>query len=121
LVAVLVIGGVAFLLSLLANRFIQDPRPFVAGRFTPLIPSSTDNGFPSDHVLLLSAAAAVTMVVSPAAGLLGAVGAVLVGLARVYAGVHHLADIAGSLVIVGMSGGLYAGVASAWRRFGKPR
>jgi membrane-associated phospholipid phosphatase len=72
-------------------------------------------------VLLLSAAAAVTMVVSPAAGLLGALGAVLVGLARVYAGVHHLADVAGSVAIVGMSASLYMGVAWAWRRLRKPR
>lgn len=117
IIAAAIIGAVAFFASLVVNRFIQDPRPFVVGRFTPMIPSSTDNGFPSDHVLLLAATAAVTMVASLGAGLLGLLGAVLVGLARVCLGVHHLADVAGSVVIVGIAGGVYAIVVGVWKRF----
>ena len=115
LVATLLLGGVAFLLSLVANRFIQDPRPFIVGGFKPLIHSSTDNGFPSDHTLLLAATAAITMVASRRAGLLGLVGAILVGLARVYVGVHHLADIIGSLVIVAIASLVYLGIVHVWK------
>lgn len=121
LVAAAIIGGVALVLSLVANRLVQDPRPFVVGGFKPMIPSSMDNGFPSDHVLLLAATAAVTMVASLGAGLLGLLGAMLVGLARVHVGVHHLADVIGSLVIVGVAGGVYAGLVWAWKRLRRTR
>lgn len=108
--AALMIGGLAFIVSLVANRLIQDPRPFVEQGFKPVISSSTDNGFPSDHVLLLATTAAIMMVVSFGAGLLGLLGAVVVGLARVYVGVHHLLDVVGSLVIVAFASGVYAGI-----------
>jgi undecaprenyl-diphosphatase len=108
-VAAAFIGGVAYLISLAANHLIQDPRPFMAGGFVPMIPGSADNGFPSDHTLLLGATAAVTLLASRRAGLFGLLGAILVGLARVYAGVHHLADIAGSLAIVGLAFLIYTG------------
>jgi len=115
LVATLMIGGGAFLLSLVANHFIQDPRPFIVGGFKPLIHSSTDNGFPSDHTLLLATTAAIVMVASRPAGFLGLALAVLVGLARVYVGVHHLTDIIGSLVIVGLASLVYLGAVHAWK------
>jgi undecaprenyl-diphosphatase len=114
LAAALVIGGLAFLASLAANRLVQDPRPFVEGGFTPAIRSSADNGFPSDHVLLLATTAAITMIASPIAGLVGILGAVVVGLARVYVGVHHLLDVFGSLVIVAFAGAAYAGIIHLW-------
>jgi membrane-associated phospholipid phosphatase len=110
LVAGMVIGGIGFLVSLIANRIIVDPRPFVAGGFRPLIHSSTDNGFPSDHTLLLATTAAVTAIANRRAGVLALLAAIAVGLARVYCGVHHFADIAGSLVIVGFAMAVFAGL-----------
>ncbi|HUX39151.1 MAG TPA: phosphatase PAP2 family protein [Rectinemataceae bacterium] len=101
LVAAIVIGGLSLLAGLGLNKVVQDPRPFVAQGFTPLIPGSSDNGFPSDHTLLLSATAAVTMIANPWAGAVGLLLAIAVGLARVYAGLHHMLDIVGSLFIVG--------------------
>ena len=100
MITALVIGGLSFFISLVANRIILDPRPFIVQGFTPLIHSSTDNGFPSDHTLLLAATAAILMTVSKRAGLLGFLGAFIVGFARVYVGVHHVLDIIGSVVIV---------------------
>ncbi|HUW42313.1 MAG TPA: phosphatase PAP2 family protein [Rectinemataceae bacterium] len=108
LIAAAAIGGVALLISRIANALIPDPRPFIVGGFTPLIHHSADNGFPSDHTLLLAATAAVTLIANRRAGIIGALFALIVGLARVYAGVHHLLDIAGSFVIVALSGGIYA-------------
>ncbi|MGA2975936.1 MAG: phosphatase PAP2 family protein [Spirochaetia bacterium] len=109
------IGVLAFLISLVANRLIQDPRPFVEDGFTPVISSSRDNGFPSDHVILLATTAAITTVANPIAGFLGFLGAVIVGLARVYVGVHHLLDVIGSLAIVAFASGVYVGVIRLWR------
>ena len=101
LIAALGIGGISFLIASFLHGLVQDPRPFIEGNFTPLIPSSRDNGFPSDHTLLLAASAAVTMIANPWAGSAGLILAIAVGLARVQAGVHHTADIVGSLFIVG--------------------
>lgn len=119
--AALAIGIVSYLVSLIANRLVPDPRPFVVGGFKPLIHGSTDNGFPSDHTLLLAASAAVTMLASRRAGLLGLLAAVFVGLARVYAGVHHLADIAGSLVIVALVYILYLALRRGFGRHSTTR
>jgi hypothetical protein len=90
LLAALFIGALSLALSLIAHRLIIDPRPFAAAGTRPLIPSSVDNGFPSDHTLLLAAVAAVLLTVNPRAGLLALFGALIVGIARVYVGVHHL-------------------------------
>jgi undecaprenyl-diphosphatase len=108
--AALFIGLVAFGISLVAHRIIEDPRPFVVSGVQPLIQSSTDNGFPSDHTLLLAGTAAVILVVSPGIGFLGMVAAFTIGMARVYAGVHHVADVLGSLAIAAIAFVLYEGL-----------
>ena len=112
--AALSIGLIAFVLSLIANRIIEDPRPFVVSGVRPLIHSSVDNGFPSDHTLLLATTAAIIMTVSRGMGLLGLVAALGVGLARVYAGVHHIEDVLGSLAIAAIAFGAYQGLVRAW-------
>ncbi len=102
--------GVAYLLSKVATQIISDPRPFIESKVPALIGSATDNGFPSDHTLFLAAIAATIGLVNWKAGL-GFLGlTLLVGLARVYARVHHLLDVAGSLVIVGIALLLYLGL-----------
>src|SRR4051812_41640540 len=47
------------ILLIIAGFVYNDPRPFVAEHFTPLIPHSADNGFPSDHTLICSATATI--------------------------------------------------------------
>lgn len=84
----------------LAGLFYYDPRPFVSGNFTPLIPHADDNGFPSDHALFVAAIASVFYPFSKKESLILFVIALAVGLSRVYVGVHHLVDILGSIVIV---------------------
>jgi membrane-associated phospholipid phosphatase len=105
--AVVCIGGVAFLLAQIGTHLIDSPRPFLVSGQPPLIPSSVDNGFPSDHTLLLAVAAAVITLTNRWWGLLFWGLAVVVGLARIYAGVHHLVDVAGSLAIVLVAFGVF--------------
>ena len=107
IIAAVCIGGLAYLFSKLAAGWISDPRPFIVTGQPPLIPGALDNGFPSDHTLLVAAVAAVVTLVDWQVGLVVWVLAVIVGLARVYARVHHLLDIAGSLVLVALALGLY--------------
>ncbi|NDE68214.1 phosphatase PAP2 family protein, partial [bacterium] len=90
---------VIYLLAILAGHIYYDPRPFVVGNFTPLIPHAADNGFPSDHALLVSAVAAIIVYFHRRVGAVLWVLALIVSLARVYVGVHHLVDIIGSLII----------------------
>lgn len=101
-ILLVVIGGIiALLLAKLGGKLFYDTRPFIAGHFTPYFSHGADNGFPSDHTLLTSLLAFVVLKYQRREGyiLLGV--AVLVGVARVIAGVHHLTDIVGSIVFSG--------------------
>lgn len=99
-IALAVLGAIFSLaLAKIANKLYYDPRPFVAGHFTPYFSHSADNGFPSDHTLFASFLAFTTWRFSPKAGWILLVIAILIGLSRVVAGVHHLADIAGSVIL----------------------
>jgi undecaprenyl-diphosphatase len=89
------IYAVAKLLSLV----YYDPRPFIVGHFMPLIPHDPDNGFPSDHTLFASAVAAIVFFYNKKTGLALFFIALLIGISRVLAGVHHPVDVGGSIII----------------------
>lgn len=96
--------ALAFVTARIATQCYYDARPFVTGHFMPLIPHDSDNGFPSDHTLLASAVAMVIFYFNRKMGMVLLALAVLVGTARVMAGVHHPIDIIGSIIIsVGVS------------------
>jgi len=78
---------------------ISSPRPFVVQPVKPLVPSDTDNGFPSDHTLLSMAVAGVVVAYRRKWGIALLLLAALVGTARVLAHVHHPIDVIGSAVI----------------------
>lgn len=90
---------VSYAVAKVAGHFFFDPRPFVAGNFTPLIPHVPDNGFPSDHALAGAAIAFAIFRFNKKIGAFLLLLAVLVGAARVAAGVHHAVDIAASVAI----------------------
>ena len=102
-IKMLMLGGIAlpfmYVTAKVLGHVYYDPRPFVQEHFTPLIPHDADNGFPSDHTLITAGVAAVIYFFNRPWGfaLLGL--ALLVGAARVAAGVHHPVDIVGSIVI----------------------
>lgn len=87
------------LIALLGNHLYENPRPFVVGGFTPLIPHAPDNGFPSDHALLVSAIASVFILFSRRIGIILWIIAMFVAVSRVYVGVHHPIDVIGSMII----------------------
>ena len=86
-------------ISKIAGLLYYDPRPFVATHVPPLIPHEPDNGFPSDHVLLISAIASIIFPFSRKTSALVFFLAILVGISRVYAGIHHPIDVLGSMII----------------------
>lgn len=90
---------IMFAVLKIAAALYFDPRPFVVGHFTPLIPHDPDNGFPSDHTLLLSAVASLVFPFNKKMSSILWVFVVLVGVSRVYTGIHHPIDIIGSIII----------------------
>lgn len=89
----------ALILVKIADGLYYNPRPFVDGNFTPLIPHSSTNGFPSNHTVVAVLITSLLWRYSKRfAGML-LVAACLVGVARVLAKVHHVEDIIGGIVI----------------------
>ena len=89
----------SFILSRVVSYLYFNPRPFVSHDFDPLIFHVADNGFPSDHMLLVSVISMIVYTFNKPIGIGLIVLSVLVGLGRVLSGVHHLLDILGSFVI----------------------
>ncbi len=96
-----------FVIIELVRLLIQTARPYADLAFVPLIDPVNEFSFPSGHTAVLSAIAFVTWKERPAAGAALLLGAVLVGIARVFAGVHWPVDIAGG-VVAGALGALVA-------------
>lgn len=88
-----------YVLGLLGNHLYVDPRPFVVGHFAPPLPHAPDNGFPSDHTLLLAGLAAVASYWNRRLGIVLWIFAAAVAAARVAIGLHHPIDVIGSAVI----------------------
>ncbi len=115
----IIIAPLAFVISRISSLFYYDPRPFVVGHFTPLFAHAADNGFPSDHVLLTGAIAMIVWFYNKKLSAALWALALLIGWARVFAGVHHWTDIFGSIAMVIVSGAVYYFV--VYRRMHKER
>jgi undecaprenyl-diphosphatase len=88
-----------YIVSKIGALLYNDPRPFVAGHFIPVIPHEPDNGFPSDHVLLCAGIAAVIYPSSKSLSLILWALTLLVSMSRVHTGLHHPVDIIGSIIM----------------------
>lgn len=90
---------IIFIISRICSAMYFNPRPFVENQFLALIPHKANNGFPSDHTLLSSAVAMIVWQFNKKIGWFLLFLALMVGLARVYVGVHHHMDIFASIII----------------------
>ncbi|MDL2342402.1 MAG: phosphatase PAP2 family protein [Patescibacteria group bacterium] len=99
-----VVGGlVTLVLAHIATHLVASPRPFMVDHVAAFFSSARDNGFPSDHTLLASLAAFLTLAYSRRLGYLTLALAGLIGWCRVLANVHHGIDVFGALVIGAIS------------------
>lgn len=97
--ALSVIIGSGFIKYILNYAFYR-PRPFVAYDITPLFEHTADASFPSGHAtLMFTVATLIFLFMNKRWGIWVFAFAALVGLARVYAGVHYPLDILGGAVI----------------------
>ncbi len=90
---------IVYIVSIIGGALYYDSRPFVVEHFTPLIPHKPSNGFPSDHVLWSAATAAIIFPSNKYVSLILWLLTILVGASRVYVGIHHPIDIAGSIAM----------------------
>ncbi|MSU75362.1 MAG: phosphatase PAP2 family protein [Candidatus Magasanikbacteria bacterium] len=97
---------IIYLLSFIASGFYYNSRPFVVGHFVPLVFHGNTNGFPSDHTLASAAMAVIIFRSNKKLGVILLLLALLVGISRVLAGVHHAVDVFASLVIAVIVGWL---------------
>jgi undecaprenyl-diphosphatase len=99
----------ALAVASLIGHVVFETRPFISDLSTRLlINHSADNSFPSDHTTLAFGAAGAMLYWRRTLGFLLLVLATLVGVARIYVGVHWPSDILGAAVI-----GLITGVVLA--------
>jgi undecaprenyl-diphosphatase len=90
----------ALALGMLISHLHYEARPFVSDRSTRLLIShAVDNAFPSDHATVAFAVAGTVVWFKrrPGVWLLGA--ATLIGVARIYVGVHWPSDVAGAALL----------------------
>ncbi len=96
----------ALLLAKVAAALHQDPRPFVRDGVTPYFAHGRDNGFPSDHTTYSALVAFVLLRYSKWLGATLLALSLMIGTARVIAGVHHGQDIIGGFVIAAVGASL---------------
>lgn len=106
---------VALVTDKILNRIISSPRPFVIEDVAPLFPHAADNGFPSEHVVFAMVIASLVFVYNRKLGITLGILALIIGLARIIANVHHSIDVLGGAVIA------IASVLGAWYVISLPK
>jgi undecaprenyl-diphosphatase len=98
--------AVSFILLQLLSMLNVDHRPFMDHHLTQQLSHAPGKSFPSDHTTVSTAIAAGILIFTKfkKIGVLLLVGAVVIGVSRIYVGVHYPADILGGL-FTGLAGG----------------
>ncbi|HEY0580808.1 MAG TPA: phosphatase PAP2 family protein [Chloroflexota bacterium] len=94
-----VAAALAFGVGYMLEQLLSRPRPFVALGLTPLFAHAADSSFPSDHTLLSVALVGPLLWRLPRVGIWLFGWAMLIGMARVAAGVHYPSDVVGSAIL----------------------
>lgn len=110
-----VILPLVYIVAQIAGKIFYDPRPFVIGHFIPLVVHAANNGFPSDHSLISFALASIVFLFNKKLGFVLFILGFLVGLSRVYVGIHHPVDILGSFLICVVVASICAKIVS-WKK-----
>ena len=101
-----------FLISIILSRgliteiirfFYNRPRPFLALHFTPLIKQDLAGSFPSGHMTFYFVLALSIFLLNKKWGWFFVAGVILMGLARIFVGVHWPSDILGGILIALLS------------------
>lgn len=97
----------SFIISWLFRSFYFHPRPFMIGLGKELISHKAETSFPSNNTLLLaSISLSLLFLRKYKSGIFFFLMAFLVGISRVFCGVHFPLDIIGSFFIAFIGGGI---------------
>lgn len=88
-----------YVMGKVASVFFENPRPFVVEQIQPLVEHLPDNGFPSEHTLLVATVAFLVYAEHKKIGTVLLVLSLGVGVGRVMANVHHSIDVIGAYLI----------------------
>ena len=92
-------SGVAYVFSKILKILIHTNRPFVEFSNVQVLGSATGFAFPSGHATFFMALAIAIFLLHKKAGYIFIIFALLIGLARIVAGVHFPVDILGGFVL----------------------
>lgn len=95
-------GGIAVFFDLILKSLIHSPRPFAALSGVQTLFPETGYAFPSGHATFFAALAVSIFFLNKKAGYVFMFFALLIGLARIIAGVHFPIDILGGFVLGGI-------------------
>ncbi|MEH7460199.1 undecaprenyl-diphosphatase, partial [Bacillus sp. JJ1127] len=87
--------GIALLINVLIHAVYYHPRPFITHHVHQLIPHAADSSFVSDHSVLVFSIAFTFLLRREKLKYIALVWAILVGVSRIYVGVHYPADVIG--------------------------
>lgn len=88
-----------FAITNIIRLIVQRPRPFVENHVNFLLPQGIESSFPSGHASFYFAIATVVFLHNKKLGILFFIGSILMGIARVFGGVHWPSDILGGAII----------------------
>ncbi len=88
-----------FIFGEIIKRLVARPRPFELHQVTQLIPEDLHMSFPSGHMSFFFAFSTAVYLYNKKAGIICYAASFLMGLARIYTGVHYPLDILGGMVL----------------------
>ncbi|HDR7871503.1 TPA: undecaprenyl-diphosphatase [Bacillus wiedmannii] len=97
---------IALLVNVVIHAVYYHPRPFVSHDVHQLVPHAADSSFVSDHSVLVFSIAFVFLLRGEKLKYIALIWAVLVGISRMYVGVHYPLDILGAAFLTFITSGL---------------
>jgi len=88
-----------FVFGEIIKRIVKRSRPFVTHRVVQLISEDLNLSFPSGHAVFFFSLSSVVYFYNKKAGIVCFVGSCLMGLARIFTGVHYPSDIIGGAAL----------------------
>ncbi|WP_391207331.1 undecaprenyl-diphosphatase [Psychrobacillus sp. L4] len=99
-------SAIALVINAIIHLVYYHPRPFVTHHVHQLVPHTVDSSFVSDHAVLVFAIAWIFIMRNDRLKYPILIWAIVVGLSRIYVGVHYPADLIGSALLSCATSGL---------------
>ncbi|WP_212936920.1 undecaprenyl-diphosphatase [Bacillus hominis] len=98
--------SIALLVNVIIHAVYYHPRPFITHHVNQLVPHAADSSFVSDHSVLVFSIAFVFILRGEKLKYIALIWAILVGVSRMYVGVHYPLDILGAAFLTFITSGL---------------